>query len=96
MSESARRTLRVMKILKGRTIDGLAVIDIATAINETPTNTVRCLQDLSVEGLVEKKPTGRYSLSIQMHQIAEAHREEMQRARQRLDEMNQRTTRTVY
>ncbi len=90
MSTSAKRTLKILKALKGHTLNGLSNNDLARIVNDTPSNITRALDTLITEGLVEKKETGRFSLSIQTLQIAVSHLEEMDKVKRKADELNQR------
>ena len=89
-STSARRALRVLKCLKGKTLNGLANNEIAKALDESAVNISRALDVLMDEGWVSKLETGRYALSITALQVAQAHAEEVSRAQARIMELNQR------
>lgn len=90
MSESARRTLRILKAMRGKTLQGMTVTEIAQSTNESSVNICRALDDLVAEGLVVKLDSGRYAHSIHILQIATAHAAEIQRATDRIQEINQR------
>lgn len=90
MSTSAIRTLKILKSLKGHTLNGLSNTEISHAINDTPSNTCRALDVLIKEGMVSKLETGRYALSVQALQIAVSHAEEMNKATSRISQLNQR------
>ena len=90
MSTSATRALKILKALKGHTLTGLSNNDLAKALDDTPSNITRAIDVLVSEGLVTKLETGRFSLSIQALQIAVAHAEEVNRANNRISEINQR------
>lgn len=87
---SARRALRVMKALKGRSLQGLAVREIATILHESEVNVCRALDALEAEGLAAKLDTGRWALTVGMLQIAESYQREMDAATSRIAEIRQR------
>lgn len=90
MSTSAKRACRIMKALRGHTLVGLSNQELAKALNDSPSNITRSLDTLIAEGIAEKLETGRFALSIQALQIAVAHLEEMDRAKQKREELTQR------
>jgi DNA-binding IclR family transcriptional regulator len=95
--ESAtKRTLKIIKILKGKSMTGLSNNDIAKAINDSPVNVTRACQVLIDEGLVEKTLTGRFVLGMSMLQIAVAHQREMSGVIDRVHEINQRVNAGAY
>ena len=53
-----QRALRILKALKGRTMDGLSNKDLCEAIDETPVNITRATAILESEGFLRKLPTG--------------------------------------
>lgn len=87
---SADRTLQVMILLKGHSLNGLSNGEIAKALNESPVNITRALASLEYRGLVHRLETGRYAHSITMLQIAQAHANEMANAQDRILEINRR------
>jgi DNA-binding IclR family transcriptional regulator len=87
---SARRVLRVLRALKGHSLNGLANGEIAQALGESPVNVSRALAVLESEGLVTKLSTGRWAHSITMLQLAQAHANEMDRAQAQITEINAR------
>ncbi|KHS86534.1 helix-turn-helix domain-containing protein [Pectobacterium carotovorum] len=89
-SSSGTRILRVLKALRGHTLDGLSNNDLAKALDESPANINRALNTLIEEGLAIKLESGRFALGMQMLQIAVAHSNEMSRAQNRINEINQR------
>jgi DNA-binding IclR family transcriptional regulator len=93
---SAKRTLKILKLLKGKSLTGLSNNDIAQAIKESPANVTRACQALIEEGLVEKMPNGRFALSTGMLQIAVAHQREMVGGMDRINEINQRVNAGAY
>ncbi|UUE72523.1 helix-turn-helix domain-containing protein [Pectobacterium aroidearum] len=89
-SSSGARILRVLKALRGHTLNGVSNSDLAKALEESPANINRALNTLIEEGLAQKLDNGRFSLGVQVLQIAVAHSNEMARAQGRIDELNQR------
>lgn len=91
-SSSGARTLRVLKALRGHSLEGVANGELATALNDSPANINRALNTLIDEGMAQKLDNGRYALSIQILQLAVAHSNEMAHAQSRINELNQRIT----
>lgn len=88
-SSSGSRILRVLKALKGHSLNGLANGELANALNDSPANIHRALNTLIQEGLAQKLANGRFALSHQALQIAIAHSNEVALAQIRISEMNQ-------
>ena len=93
---SSKRMLKILKLLKGKSLTGLSNKEIADAIDENAVNVSRACQSLIEEGLVEKMPNGRFCLSVGMLQIAMAHQREMSGAMDLIDEINQRVNAGAY
>lgn len=89
-SSSGGRILRVLKALRGHTLNGVSNSDLAKSLGESPANINRALNTLIEEGLAQKLDNGRFALSVQVLQIAVAHSNEIARAQSRIDELNQR------
>lgn len=89
-SDSAARSLRVLKALKGKTLEGVSNSDLAKNLGESPANINRAMNTLIAEGLAMKLDNGRFAPSIALLQIAQAHANEMDRMQGRLAEINQR------
>lgn len=89
-SDSGTRILRVLKALKGQTLNGLANGELARALGESPANINRALNTLIAEGLAVKLDNGRFAPGIALLQIAQAHANEMAMAQGRINEINQR------
>lgn len=96
MSSSTQRALRVLKALRGHTINGISNSQLAATLQESPTNITRALQDLITEGFVIKLDNGLFALSVSCLQIAVAHSEEMERAISRINELKQRVAASSY
>ena len=90
ISSSGCRILRVLKSLRGHTLDGVSNGELAVALNESPANINRALNTLIEEGLAIKLENGRFAPGIQLLQIAMAYSTEMDRAQARISEINQR------
>ncbi|AQT58698.1 helix-turn-helix domain-containing protein [Cellvibrio sp. PSBB023] len=95
-NDSAAKVLEVLKALRGHSLIGLSNGQLAKALGESPSNINRCLNTLIAAGLAEKKPSGLFSHSVMMVQIATAHANEMSRARAKLDELDQRVIAGSY
>ena len=94
--QPVRRALRILFVLQGHTLDGLRLKQIADAIKATPSTALRDLEVLMDEGIVERIP-GRdeyWRLSPRLIQLSRAHEQELMRYRQRLDETEQRYSRS--
>jgi DNA-binding IclR family transcriptional regulator len=93
--QSVRRTLRLIAILAGHSVTGLRLQQIAAALKTSPPNALRDLQVMAEEGWAERLPTDKdlWRLTPKPIQIARAHDLEMQRQRQKIDEIDQRYTR---
>lgn len=87
---SARRVLRILKVLKGQTIYGLSNAQIAKAINDSPANTCRAMALLEEEGMATKLETGNWAHSVGLLQIAQSHANAVATAQDRLMELNTR------
>ena len=89
-STSARRCLRILKLLKGRVTNGLSNSEIARSLGESAPNVCRALAVLEDEGLVHKLEGGKWAHSVAMSQIAAAYNRAMDDAERELREINQR------
>ena len=79
-----------------RTFEGLRLKQLADGINASPSTTLRDLELLADEGVAERIP-GRdeyWRLSPRLVQLARAHEQEMARLQQRIDETQQRYSRS--
>lgn len=95
-SASGQKVLRVLKALKGHSLNGLSNSDLAKALGESPATINRCCNTLIAEGLAVQLDTGTYALSVAALQIAQAHANEMARASDRIHELTQRVTAGSY
>lgn len=89
-TDSGAKVLEVLKALRGHSLTGLSNGQLAKALGESPSTINRCLNTLIQAGLAEKKPSGLFTHSVMMLQIATAHANEMSRARAKIDELDQR------
>lgn len=91
MASAVIRALRIQKALAGKSLTGMALKDIAEAINDTTVNCHRSLQDMITEGFVVQFDHNKnYALSTAMLAIARAYSLEMQQAQTNIDSMQQR------
>lgn len=89
-SNSGVRLLRVISALKGHSISGLTNGDLAKTLNIPAPTITRLLETLVSEGFAMRLDSGRYALSVKMLQIAQTHANEISRAQDRINELNQR------
>lgn len=89
-TDSGAKVLEVLKALRGHSLTGLSNGQLAKALGESPSTINRYLNTLIQAGLAEKKPSGLFTHSVMMLQIATAHANEMSRARAKIDELDQR------
>lgn len=82
--------LRVFRALRGHSLDGLSNQQLAQATGYSPSAITRIMATLIDEGLAEKRDDGRYALSIGALQIAQAHALEMEKAQEKINEINRR------
>ncbi len=93
--KSAEKVLKVLKALRGHSLQGISNQDLAQQLNESPAQIHRALQTLIAEGLARQEENGLFTLGTAVVQIAKAHNDEMERAKARIAEIEQRT-RVVY
>lgn len=87
---SAQKALRVFKALKGHSLNGISNQALAKGLGMVPSAVSRAMDALIAEGLARRLDNGNYALSIMTLQIAQAHANEMARATERINEINQR------
>jgi len=87
---SARRTLRVLKALKGHTITGISNKEISEGLRMSAVNVSRALTELEAEGLAAKLDNGRWAHSVATLQMATAHMAHMDHMQSRMTEINRR------
>lgn len=93
--KSAEKVLKVLKALRGHSLQGLSNQDLAKQLGESPSQIYRALQTLIAEGLAKQEENGSFTLGTAVVQIAKAHDVEMERAKARIAEIDQRT-RVIY
>jgi DNA-binding IclR family transcriptional regulator len=96
-SNQIHRLAEIIKVLKGRTLMGLTLRDIASHLKQGDSTVLNTLRFMQAEGLVDKNPeTGRWALSILMLQIAESHHMEMARWSEKLHRLTERVQQGAY
>lgn len=88
---AVERTLEILRVLKGHSLNGLSNREIADALSETPVNISRATAELVRTGFAVQLENGRYAPSIELAQIALAHLNELEHAEKRIQEIKQRT-----
>lgn len=89
--KSAEKVLVVLKALRGHSLTGVSLSQLATKLNETPSQVHRALQTLINQSFVRKDEHDLYYLSIAFVSIAKAHDKELQLAQARIDEIKRLT-----
>lgn len=89
--KSAEKVLVVLKALRGHSLTGVSLSQLATKLNETPSQVHRALQTLINQSFVRKDEHYLYYLSIAFVSIAKAHDKELQLAQARIDEIKRLT-----
>lgn len=89
-STTITRAIRVMKALKGHSLNGLSNKELAAALGDSPANITRALGVLASEGMVQRLKSGRYAPGMQLLYIAQAFSNEMAAGQARIAELNQR------
>lgn len=90
--KSAEKVLKVLKALRGYSLQGISNRDLAQKLNESPSQITRALQTLVSEGLAKKDENDLYTLGTSIIQIAKSHFNEVERAKARIAEIEQRTS----
>lgn len=96
-SSSQQRILRLLIALGGNEFTGLLPSELARGTKTSASNVTRDLQNLKAAGLAEEIPdtNGRWRLGPKIVQIAIAHLNCRDRAKSRIDELNQRYSRSI-
>lgn len=89
--KSAEKVLVVLKELRGHSLSGVSLSQLATKLNETPSQVHRALQTLINQNFVRKDEHDLYYLSTAFISIAKAHDKELQLAQARIDEIKHLT-----
>lgn len=90
--KSAEKVLKVLKALRGYSLQGISNRDLAEKLDESPSQITRALQTLVSEGLAKKDENDLYTLGTSVVQIAKSHLAEVERAKARIAEIEQRTS----
>lgn len=87
---------RLLFALAGHSRNGLRLKPIADGIGESPSTTLRNLQRMAEDGLVERSPYDQdnWRLSPRIVQIALAHQAEVAREERQLDDFKNRYSRS--
>lgn len=89
--KSAEKVLIVLKELRGHSLSGVSLSQLANKLNETPSQVHRALQTLINQNFVRKDEHDLYYLSTAFISIAKAHDKELQLAQARIDEIKHLT-----
>lgn len=90
-TSSAGRVLRVLKALRGHTLNGLSNTELAQALGESPANITRYMDILIAEGWATRyEDTGRFAPSVAFLQYAMATADELNRGAARIQELGAR------
>lgn len=87
---TAIRALKILLLMKGHTLTGLSNKQLAESLDEAPSAIALSLNSLESEGFVAQLENGRYAHSVALLQIAEAHRQHVERFQGRINEMTAR------
>lgn len=90
--KSAEKVLKVLKALRGHSLQGASNRELAESLGESPSQITRALQTLVAEGLAKKDENDLYTLGTSILQIAKSHFAEVERAKARIAEIEQRTS----
>ena len=84
------RTLRILNVLKGKTLSGLSNTEIAAATKIPAPTVTRILAVMVEENFAMQLDNGRYALSVRMLGIAQSHANEIERSQTKISELSQR------
>lgn len=95
--QPARRALRLLWVLQGHAFDGLRLKQVAEALAVSSPMALRDLELLADEGVAERIPGNEecWRLTPKLIQLARAHDDELRRVRQRVEDIDQRYTRSI-
>lgn len=93
---SGLRLLKIIKVLKGRSLTGLSHGEIAALVGAPKPTVSRDLATLLQEGFVARLENERYGLSVALLAIAEAHRLEVDRMREKIDTLDRRVSAAAH
>lgn len=95
-SAQVQRVLKVLLLLGGHELKGLAPGEIAKSLNIPNADTTRALNNLMYAGIAEQiADSGRWRLTTKVPQIAVAMLNNLDRAERKLSETRQRYTREI-
>lgn len=93
-SKSQQRILKIIFVLAGHEVDGLAPGEISKALHVTPSSVTRDLANLRISGLAEQlAETERWRLTPKLSQIGLAMLDGVDKSQRKTDEVKQRYTR---
>ena len=84
------RTLRILNVLKGKTLSGLSNTEIAAATKIPAPTVTRILAVMVEENFAMQLDNGRYALSVRMLGIAQSHANEIERSQTKISELSHR------
>lgn len=87
---AVRRVCRIQALLKGHSVQGVALSALARELKDLPSTVLRTLEAMASEGMVTKLDSGFWALSVVSLQIHASHLTEMDKAATRLNELKQR------
>ena len=91
MADVIKRPLKILKLLAGKSLQGMRLKDIAKALDENEPTTCRTLKKMVDEGFVTQfEHNDHYALSSSCLAIATAHSIEIGQAQQRIEMLTQR------
>ncbi len=93
INAAQQRVLRILVLLAGHEVEGLAPGEIAKAMRSSASNTTRDLANLKEAGLAEARESGRWALTPRMAQMAIAVLKHLDDAKRAVEETHQRYTR---
>lgn len=89
--KSAETALLAVKALRGCTLNGKSLREIAKLIDESPSQACRYMQALMNQGFAKQDENGLYYLSVAFAQFATEHQKEITTAQARIDEIKRLT-----
>lgn len=93
-NEAQQRLCKLILLMAGHEIDGVAPGALAKAIKTTPSNITRDLANLKEAGFAEEFKPGLWRLGPKVVQVAVSFFNQLDSAQARVDEVRQRYTRT--
>lgn len=94
--KSAGKVLRVIKALRGHSLSGVSIKELSESLGEPASQVHRALQTLIDEGFAKQESNGLYTIGTTLVQIAKAHDREIERAKARIAEVEQRSSINIY